>query len=1017
MKKALAIFGITLGSLLVLVLIAIVTVMYMVFTPKRLTPIVNQVADKVLTCEHGLDAVELTFFSTFPNFGVAVRGLYVINPMEGAPSDTVLAVPELVVSVDLKKAIKGDIFVRHFSLNEVEANLYIAADGKTNFDVLRLPESSPKDTTDTVPGWQLRSLGWEDALRVSARKLCFVDEPDTISASLNNLQLTIGELYRDNCQGAKIDLTARQIACALKGVQYADGVNLNLTLPVLLADGTERVVIDGTQVSVNEFEIQLDGTVGTPCLSSGIYTCDLNLKTNDWQISSVLALLPEQYRSLVPKEVEADGVVALQAHAFGQYDSLSKPIVDAAIQLKEAQGRYTQLPYFADEIAAEVTAHVDLNEKSKTTAIVKRLYAHTGKSSVTLQGSATQIFKEGEAIELGNPLCDMTAKVKMDLMDADYFLRSDSCTNRIEGLVTGQVQVKTRLNDVTEGRYHKVQVKTDLALPALDIIWQDSLLAQVKDLQLHLTTPKKEAVHKQWLTADCGLSFSALHAQMLNMDLDAQMDGGTLQADIEWHSADTTVIPIINGKFELGKLNATMDTILFYALAPKGGVAVQPFKRDPSRPRSTIQFASQAMRAQMGEGLKIQTDYIDVEATSIYDRNAENVLLKWNPLLKFDLVNGHAQLAQVGLPKLSIPQIKFKYSNRNFQIDTSRIVLGNSDFSLGGEVRNVGKWLKHEGELVGELRFTSDKTDVNELLAIVNNLNESADTTQQEVSTVAEPTAVADNTPSGPFMVPLQVDLALNTRIRKAYVFDEVLENLGGRLYIKDGKLILEEMGFICEAAKMQLTAIYQTPRRNHIYTGLDFHLLDIDIQNLIRMIPEIDSAVPMLKSFQGNAEFHIALETYLNDKYQPKVSTQRGACSIEGSDLVLLDSETFNKISKILLFSPKTENLIDSISVQLALYKDQVTVYPFCLSIDNYMVALGGNHYLDMNFNYHASLLKPFYIGVDVKGNLDDLSIKPAKCRYAQDFRPLFHKDVESQSAELRSIISTSLKKSVKTQ
>lgn len=1016
MKKIAAIFGITLGSLLVLVLIAIVTVMYMVFTPKRLTPIVNQVADKVLTCEHGLDAVELTFFSTFPYFGVQIDGLYLINPMDGAQSDTVLAVPRLRVGVDIVKAINGHIDIRDFQLRDVEANIFFAADGRKNIDIMK-PSSDTIEVQDTTAAsWTLKSITWEETLSVHASNVTFVDLKDSLSATVKDLTLKLKETEPGNYMSLLIGLEAPHVDAVFKDVQYADGLNVRLKLPMKSENLTD-LTLDKAQLQINQFILTMDGQAATPSWESGVYTCDLNIATNDWRISEVLALLPEQYRSLVPKEVEADGVVALQAHAFGQYDSLSMPIVDAAIQLKEAQGRYTQLPYFADEIAAEVTAHVDLNEKSKTTATVKRLYAHTGKSAVTLQGSATQIFKEGEAIELGNPLCNMTAKVKMDLMDADYFLRSDSCTNRIEGLVTGQVQVKTRLNDVTEGRYHKVQVKTDLALPALDIIWQDSLLAQVKDLQLHLATPKKEAVHKQWLTADCGLSFSALHAQMLNMDLDAQVDGGTLQADIEWHGADTTVIPIINGKFELGKLNATMDTILFYALAPKGGVAVQPFKRDPSRPRSTIQFASQAMRAQMGEGLKIQTDYIDVEATSIYDRNAENVLLKWNPLLKFDLVNGHAQLAQFGLPKLSIPQIKFKYSNRNFQIDTSRIVLGNSDFSLGGEVRNVGKWLKHEGELVGELRFTSDKTDVNELLAIVNNLNESADTTQQEVSTVAEPTAVADNTPSGPFMVPLQVDLALNTRIRKAYVFDEVLENLGGRLYIKDGKLILEEMGFICEAAKMQLTAIYQTPRRNHIYTGLDFHLLDIDIQNLIRMIPEIDSAVPMLKSFQGNAEFHIALETYLNDKYQPKVSTQRGACSIEGSDLVLLDSETFNKISKILLFSPKTENLIDSISVQLALYKDQVTVYPFCLSIDNYMVALGGNHYLDMNFNYHASLLKPFYIGVDVKGNLDDLSIKPAKCRYAQDFRPLFHKDVESQSAELRSIISTSLKKSVKTQ
>ena len=321
---------------------------------------------------------------------------------------------------------------------------------------------------------------------------------------------------------------------------------------------------------------------------------------------------------------------------------------------------------------------------------------------------------------------------------------------------------------------------------------------------------------------------------------------------------------------------------------------------------------------------------------------------------------------------------------------------------------------------------------MNELIEIVNRYNQqnghvesdeevvsSSDDTEpiaEAVNTSSETVEVAQDVSSA-FMVPTDVDLTLLTKIKNAHFADETLSNLGGRLYVKDGKLILEEMGFICEVAKMQLTAMYKTPRRNHLYVGADFHLIDIDIANLIRMIPMIDSLVPMLKQFDGKAQFHIALETYMTDQYQPKKSTMRGACSIEGKDLVLIPGDIFKKASKLLMFSPKTRNNIDSISVQLALYKTQVTVYPFCLSIDKYMAAVGGTHYMDMNYNYHASLLKPVYLGVDVKGNLDDMDIKLAPVRYAQDFRPLFHRDAEDRSAELRTIISESLKKSVKIQ
>ena len=76
----------------------------------------------------------------------------------------------------------------------------------------------------------------------------------------------------------------------------------------------------------------------------------------------------------------------------------------------------------------------------------------------------------------------------------------------------------------------------------------------------------------------------------------------------------------------------------------------------------------------------------------------------------------------------------------------------------------------------------------------------------------------------------------------------------------------------------MKLTAMYKTPRKNHIYAGFDYHMLDIDIEALMKMIPDLDSIMPMLKSFKGKAEFHIAAETYMDSLYNPKKSTIRGA-------------------------------------------------------------------------------------------------------------------------------------------
>ena len=264
-------------------------------------------------------------------------------------------------------------------------------------------------------------------------------------------------------------------------------------------------------------------------------------------------------------------------------------------------------------------------------------------------------------------------------------------------------------------------------------------------------------------------------------------------------------------------------------------------------------------------------------------------------------------------------------------------------------------------------------------------------------------------------MVPLDVDLALNTNLKEVEIFNQVAKDLKGGIFMQEGNLILDEVGFVCRAAKLQLTAMYRSPRRNHLYLGMDYHMVDVDIDELLTMIPNLEEMVPMLSSFKGAAEFHLAAETYLNSQYQPKMSTLRGAASLTGKDLVVLDGETFDKISKLLLFSKKTENKIDSINAELTIYKNQIDVYPLCVQMDNYMVALGGRHNTNMTFDYDINVLSPIYLGVKVSGSMDDLQIKLAKCKFAQDFKPHWYQKVDNQSRELRERIKQSMEKNVR--
>ncbi len=956
MKKALKIFGITLGSIILLLALIIGLALWVVFTPERLTPIVRNVAKEYVKCEHTIGKVELTFFSTFPHFGLSLDSITVVNPTAGAPSDTVAHIPHAVLSVDVLAFLNEQtLSIPTLHMPNMQANLYIAADGTANYDVLALPsDTTAEDTTAFV--LPFKQLMVED-LTISAKSLRYKSEPDTMDIALHQ--------------------TAIQTAIDMVGM---------------------RVALHNAQLTTNSLQLAIDGWAE---IGDTLQT-NMRLTLNDWPLDTVMPLLP----FTLPKDI-------------AQLIQGGSASLDATAAINMANGN-----------ASSVTIH--------------NLAAHTKQTSLQAQGEVKD--------PLGNLWANLSANMDVRIADVRQFLPKDM---QVAGRVKGTASVQMYLDDLMEMNLHKGKVAGNLQLMGIAYnangiaakLPNNRLTFQIPNsqpsrqevdwLQATLHTDGADIRMAQPLQADLGnthiaieannilgdnplwhatlslQSTESLHAAMDSMEV--VIDQPDIQAYVAYHTTDTTVMPVVDARIAFNRLSGHYTDM-------QADIQASTLTAQLQAPRLKATLQSNQVAAQMPNVANLNTQQISIEAAARYNpKGGDNLLLKWNPRLSVSMQHAKVDLADWE-QNIVMPEIDFAYTNRECKIEQSKLIIGNSDFALTGELRNIGRWLREKGTLEGEMTFISEQTDANELLALL-----SADQGSEEESTAQNDTTSASPTPSTdgdspseaaePFLVPTNVDLTLNTQIKKAHLFNQTATNLGGRIYVKDGTLVLEEMGFICNAAKLQLTAMYRTPRRNHIYVGFDYHMLDVNIQELVNMIPQIDSMMPMLRSFKGEAEFHLAAETYTNAQYQIKPSTIRGAASIFGKDLVVMDNETFSTISKLLMFSKKTENRVDSISAEMTIYKKEIDVYPFCVSIDNYMVALGGRHNLDMTFNYDVNVLSPIYLGVNVSGNLDDLNIKLAPCRFAKDFKPLFHRKVDTQSAEIRSMIRESMRKNVKIQ
>ena len=1001
MKRVLIITGWSLLGLFGAIIIALSIACYLIFTPARLTAIAHQVADQYVTCEYELDEVELTYFSTFPYFGVSVKDACLINPMEGAQSDTLVAVPELLVSLKLIDAIHGNICIKRFHLRDATANIYIAADGTTNFDVFKSEDDDEEEEDEG--GWQLKSVRWEEDLKVSARHLSFVDEKDTIAASLDEASIVLASQKRDDLDGARLDLSAQHVCAALKGEEYAQDLELRLHLPVYYKN-LEHVYIDKAKLQVNDFGLLLDGEAGTPDLSSGVYTCDATVSTDGaWQIQEILALVPERFKASL-KDIKVDGLMALEANVKGTYADSIMPVLTAHLDVKEGKGAYKPLPYTVRDLQLDADARLDLNKQQPSTVSINKLSAKTKESRIAAKGKVEDLLED--------MLLDLHLDIDANLPDFAYFMPKEM---DLKGQTKGKANAKIRLSDLSEMRLEKGTIDADLTLT--DIAYtMDSMEATLPYTKAKVFIPNKNPSRKSvnWACVDLDtkqVDFSmdttinaALGASMIRIEA-----ANVLNNEQDYFASIHTAS--LDGRFEDIHADLTNAELEAYLAGGK---------------KMSAKIQTDALQAEMGEELMVKTEALRIEAAARYKAGEENILLQWNPRLTIHLKNGEVRMPERLPEPIYIPSIEFAYSNKAMNIANSRIELGNSDLNIKGNVRHIGGWFRHKKILEGELDIVSDHCDANQLMAWFSadeetsqesgaESQESKAESQEELTSTLEQNTPDSTKEMEPFMVPLDVDLALNTNLKEVEIFNQVAKDLKGGIFMQEGNLILDEVGFVCRAAKLQLTAMYRSPRRNHLYLGMDYHMIDVDIDELLTMIPNLEEMVPMLSSFKGAAEFHLAAETYLNSQYQPKMSTLRGAASLTGKDLVVLDGETFDKISKLLLFSKKTENKIDSINAELTIYKNQIDVYPLCVQMDNYMVALGGRHNTNMTFDYDINVLSPIYLGVKVSGSMDDLQIKLAKCKFAQDFKPHWYQKVDNQSRELRERIKQSMEKNVR--
>lgn len=1006
MKKALKITGIALASLVGLVLLIILIACWLIFTPARLTSIVDKVADKFITCDTHIGRVNLTLFKTFPQLGLDVNDVVLINPTEGAKTDTVAALGHLTLAVDAKAFLRDrSIIVRGLDIADGTAYLYTSETGVSNLDIFPKSDKEKKDSS-----FDLSSLDVDiDHITVSRLSATLDNRKAGLNTGVEGLDLKLKGTLKEGNIDAALDAALRSAILKKAGEKPISGTlsqlglkadikyagqqsgNADITLtagPTAFTQGDMNALLDELTVKVAG---DLSGT------KSWHGAAELTATTPS------LTLGGEK-----PMAVDAD---ELQVKFLSSFDGTNYSLIPASVALT----------------SSNLTMDKDKLLDKAQVALRADLAADTTFSRITVGGGVISLNQfdinlNGTVLRPDSTTLDADIALKTNRWNLKEVLavvpkayRKKLSNIRIND---GALQLDAKANaGLKDGKLAISTANAGVTFDRLNGRLNDSIAVVAPKLTASVAIPAKKTTSQFKEFAGGTLNASSLSVEIKD---NLQSSIHNLQSTFSLSDFTDKKTPFsAKAKLVMDNLAATLDTIDAKMAKPVvEAMMITPKGKNP-KPHYEATVTTSSLDGRLGRLLAANTGALTIKAAATRDATKKAVLDQWNPKVNASLSTAHADYAQLPVP-VDIPSLRFDFTPGKFTIDDSRIKLGKSDFSLRGDITNLDAWLAKDGLLKGNLTFSSDYTDVSQIMDLVSGLGAKDSTATADANKPQAAFADDEVKEDNPFMVPLGVDFFFRTDVKTANWNGFDFHNVGGKITCRDGVLVMEELGFTSKAATMQLTAMYKSPRKNHLFAGVDFHLINIEIDDLIRMIPKVDSIVPMLKSFDGQAQFHFAGESYLKSNYDFKLSTLRGAAAIEGKDLVVLPSSTFDTIKKYLMTDKSTENRIDSLDVELSVFKDEVDLYPFRVRLGQYEAIVAGRHNInrDFDFNYHLSVTDapvPVRLGLDVSGTLDDMHFKLAPCRYNNLYKPERRNGIQERTLQLKTLINESLKRNVK--
>lgn len=547
-RKLIRVSAITVGALLLTGFVVVAFVINYVFTPDKLTPIVLNVANRSLDADLKVESVELTFFSTFPQFGLKVDEGFlvskVLNDSLPQKTDSLLAFKECVLIVNpLDYFLKNKISVYNLSLKNVAVYAYRNKAGKANWEIVKTSSDTLAVEKDTISQNKFDSEIDIRQVELEHANLIFDDRNTEVYSRIDDVDLRLKLALTKGVSSLGVEFENKNILFWQQGELLINKVAASLQTDIEIDRSTALWTLKNTGLTINGIRLDVNGELKRDTVTKMV---GVNLKygLHAPSMETVMNMIPEAY--VKRGQISAKGEVKVDGTLEGNYGNKQLPAVSLNIKINDASARYEGLPYGIDNFTADFESYIDLMRRNPSFLNLKILH---------FEGAHTKILADAKVEDLlVDPLITLHTESTVDLDAlAKTFPLQENVT--IRGKLDAGLNLKCRLSSLKKQDIGRIRLGGRLALKDFEL--KDT----AKDFNF-LGNADLKFSDSETLQAELDIREIILNSRKFASEID-RMKAKVVSTNPQ----DTTKIVTLQCELEMNKLRANIGDSLKYIVA------------------------------------------------------------------------------------------------------------------------------------------------------------------------------------------------------------------------------------------------------------------------------------------------------------------------------------------------------------------------------------------------------------------------------------------------------------------